>query len=202
MITAQKLKHPVDSGGFPTDWSHIEPIRFTHDWQGKNADPQRETEVRVQWALDKLYLNFSAHYRTLYTFPQNNQRLDHLWDRDVAEAFLQPPERSGRTYAEFEVSPNGDWLDLAIANGTLVHLHCDMKTRVHVDVEKKIWTADLAIPMSAITTQFDPKRAWRCNFFRIEGEEPNRFYSSWHPTNTEKPNFHVPEVFDTLQFAD
>ena len=201
MITAAKLKHAPENG-FPASWDHAEPIRFQHDWQGKNLDPQRETEVRVQWSAETLYLRFLAKYRTLYTFPASNQRLDHLWDRDVCETFLQPPERSGRTYAEFEVSPNGDWLDLAIASGQLVHLHCDMKTRVKVDPDKKVWVAELAIPMTAITSQFDPKRSWRANFFRIEGAEPDRFYSSWHPTNTETPNFHVPEVFDTLQFAE
>jgi hypothetical protein len=202
MIIAAKLQKSPDKNGFPHSWDYAEPIHFDHDWQGKNADPQRETEVRVQWSVETLFLRFAAKYRTLYTFPSSNQRLDHLWERDVAETFLQPPERSGRTYAEFEVSPNGDWLDLAIASGQLVHLHCDMKTRVNVDSANKLWVAELAIPMTAITSQFDAQRSWRANFFRIEGEEPERFYGCWHPTNTDTPNFHVPEAFDTLKFAD
>jgi hypothetical protein len=202
MIIAAKLKHNLDREDFPASWEQAEPIRFDHDWQGKNPDPQRETEVRVQWSPETFYLRFHAKFRSLYTFPSNNQRLDHLWERDVAETFLQPPERSGRTYAEFEVSPNGNWLDLAIANGQLIHLHCDMKTRVKVDSDKKVWVAELAIPMSAITAQFDPQRSWRANFFRIEGADPNRFYACWHPTNTEVPNFHVPEAFDTLKFSE
>jgi alpha-galactosidase len=38
------------------------------------------------------------------------------------------------------------------------------------------------------------------NFFRCEGVAPNRFYSSWQPTRTPTPDFHVPEAFGTLRF--
>jgi len=40
-----------------------------------------------------------------------------MWDRDVAEAFLQPTGSPANSYKEFEVSPNGLWIDLEIAPG-------------------------------------------------------------------------------------
>jgi alpha-galactosidase len=43
---------------------------------------------------------------------------------------------------------------------------------------------------------------WRVNFFRVEGAAEPRFYSAWRPTNTPKPNFHVPEAFGALVFTD
>jgi len=43
---------------------------------------------------------------------------------------------------------------------------------------------------------------WRVNFFRVEGATEPRFYSAWRPTNTPKPNFHVPEAFGALVFTD
>jgi alpha-galactosidase len=204
MIIASKFRSSVNSSDLPTAeaWHSAEPVRFCADWQGRNADPQRQTEVRVLWSPEALYIQFRANYRELYTYAGGPVRRDYLWDRDVVETFLQPPHQSGRTYAEIEVSPNGDWIDLAITNGERSDLKCTVKSHVDVDPSQKIWTAAVALPMQCLTMNFDPKRAWRVNFFRIEGPEPNRFYSSWQPTNTPQPNFHVPAAFAQLKFAE
>jgi alpha-galactosidase len=203
MITAARLHSPLDSTGLPdaNAWQSATSTTFCTDWQGHNPDPQRQTEVRLLWSPEALFIRFHANYRDLYVYPGGPQRRDHLWDRDVAETFLQPPHQSGHIYSEIEVAPNGDWIDLAIANGNHADLHCTMKPRVAINREHKTWTADLALPMKCLAPHFDPKQNWRANFFRIEGPEPNRFYSSWQPTNTPQPNFHVPDVFATLNFA-
>ncbi|ABF41016.1 hypothetical protein Acid345_2015 [Candidatus Koribacter versatilis Ellin345] len=202
MISVAKLNSSTDSSGFPKAeaWNSAKPIQFCADWQGKNPDPQRQTEVQALWSTDTLYLRFRASYRELYTYPGGPERRDHLWDRDVAEVFLQPPHQSGRVYSEIEVSPNGDWIDLAIANGEHEDLRSAVKSRVTVDERAKLWTAEVALPMKSVTPMFDPGQSWRVNFFRIEGPEPSRFYSSWQPTNTPKANFHVPEAFVEMRF--
>jgi alpha-galactosidase len=196
------LRSTASGIDFPTaeDWAAAQPVRFCADWQGRNSDPQRQTEVRVLWSPFTLYLRFVAHYRELYTYPGGPQRRDQLWDRDVAEVFLQASDQSDHVYSEIEVSPNGDWIDLAIANRQGSDLQSGMKSHVAVDSTKKVWTADVAIPIKSLTAHFDPKQSWRVNFFRIEAPEPNRFYSSWQPTNTPQPNFHVPEAFVPLHF--
>ena len=75
-----------------------------------------------------------------------------------------------------------------------------MQRRVNIDDAKKTWTAELAIPIKSLTQHFDPTSVWRVNFFRVEGPSEPRFYSSWQPTNTPEPNFHVPERFGFLKF--
>ncbi|MGH9757103.1 MAG: hypothetical protein ACRD4M_05150, partial [Candidatus Acidiferrales bacterium] len=97
--------------------------------------------------------------------------------------------------------PNGDWLDLNIVAGKDVNLHCNMKSRMAIHANEKVWSADVALPMSCLIDRFDPKQPWRVNFFRFEDAGGAGFYSSWQPTNTAHPNFHVPEVFRTLRFA-
>jgi len=203
-IAAAKLRTPLDAEGFPqpSAWEAAAPIRFEHDWQGQNPDPQRQTEVRVLWSKEWLYLKFRASYRDLYIFTNRNQRQPQLWNRDVAEVFLQAPEESGHHYTELEISPNGNWLDLKIADKQTLDLNASLKSRVHVDAKQNAWTAELAVPIASLTAHFDPTVTWRVNFFRVEGPEPNRFYSSWQPTNTPQPNFHVPQVFATLKFDE
>jgi len=194
----------VDAQGFPAAraWENAPAIRFHQDWQGKHADRKRETEVRLLWTREVLYLRFLAHYRSVTVFPdaEASGRRDHLWDRDVVEVFLQPAGSNGPNYKEFEVSPNGFWIDLDIGPGEKRNLQSGLRHRAKVDGRSKTWVAEMALPMKSLTAQFDPTKAWRVNFFRVEGATEPRFYSAWRPTGTPVPNFHVPEAFGKLVF--
>jgi alpha-galactosidase len=194
----------ADAEGFPADdaWENAPPVQFSSDWQGKNADPLRETQVQLLWTPDALYLRFLAHYRsiTVFTDAESDGRRDRLWERDVAEVFLQPAESSGRHYKEFEVSPNGFWIDLDIGTGEKHDLRSGLQRRVKVNEQQDTWLAELVLPMKSLTAEFDPAKAWRVNFFRVEGASEPRFYSAWQPTGTQAPNFHVPDAFGKLAF--
>ena len=199
---ASRLKSPLDEQGFPQAgaWQKASPLVFCSDWQGKQADPQRETEVRLLWSPQVFYLRFQSKFRHIYVFTEANKRLDQLWKRDVAEVFLQPAGFETDHYMEFEVSPNGNWLNLDISPRGGLPLQCALKARATVDNGSRFWLAELAIPMKCLTDDFSPQQDWRVNFFRAEGVDPHRFYSAWRSTNTPEPNFHVPERFGTLKF--
>jgi alpha-galactosidase len=185
------------------EWQNASPIAFCSDWQGKNADPGRETQVRVLWSQQHLYLRFECRYRELFMFEDSdpNGRRDHLWDRDVVEAFLQPDPSHEHFYRELEVSPNGMWVDLDIFPGGLADLKSGLQRLVVRDEKSRVWTAELAIPMKSLTTKFDPSAIWRANFYRVEGRKEPRTYLAWQPTHTTQPNFHVPIAFGKLRFA-
>jgi alpha-galactosidase len=213
-IIAAYTAHEIilDAASPAGEWRNANPIVFCSDWQGKNTDEQRETQVRVLWSPQTLYVRFECRYRELYLFTDSDPdgRRDHLWDRDVAEAFLQPDPSRERYYKEFEVSPNGMWIDLDIFPGGLADLKSELKKSVVLDEKAHRWAAELAIPMKALTQNFDPKAIWRANFYRVEGtvereqekqKEP-RAYLAWQPTNTPEPNFHVPSAFGRLRFAE
>jgi alpha-galactosidase len=147
-------------------------------------------------------LRFLARYRSITIFPdaEPSGRRDILWDRDVVEVFLQPAGSEARRYKEFEVSPNGFWIDLDIAPGEKHDLQSGLRRRVNLDEKRKTWKAELALPMKSLAEHFDPAVAWRVNFYRVEGPREPRFYSAWRPTRTPVPNFHVPESFGKLLF--
>ena len=193
----------IDALHSSAQWTHAEPVRFSADWQGRNADPELETEVRVLWSPQILYLRFVCRYRELFVFSDSDPhgRRDHLGDRDVAETFLQPPPSVGKNYKEFEVAPNGMWIDLDINPNGLADLKSGLTRSVYVDRSRKIWAAELAVPMKSLTSRFDPALPWRTNFYRVEGNIEPRKYMAWQATNTPEPQFHVPERFGRLHFA-
>lgn len=203
---AVRLMTPVDSQGFPAEraWETAPPTSFCADWQGQHADPQRETQVRLLWTRDTLFLRFVARYRTITVFSDadENGRRDQLWDRDVCEAFLQPPGSETGRYKEIEVAPNGFWIDLNIAPGEKHDLRSGLRRRVQLDERNRIWQAVVGLPMNSLVQRFELPAVWRVNFFRVEGPTEPRFYSAWRPTNTPQPNFHVPEAFGALVFTE
>jgi alpha-galactosidase len=204
--TAVRLLAAVDSQGFPpaSAWEIALPVRFDADWQGRNSDPLRETQVRLLWTPEILHVRFQARYRSITVFPDSDPggRRDLLWDRDVAEAFLQPDPSASRSYKEFEVSPNGFWIDLNISCGKKRDLQSGLTRRVRIDERSKQWIAELSLPMKSLVARFDPAAVWRANFYRVEGPAEPRFYSAWCPTGTPQPNFHVPEAFSKLVFVE
>lgn len=203
---ALRLRTNTDGNGFPGNgaWQEAPSIKFDRDWQGKNPDPARETEIRILWTPDFLYFQFRARYRTITVFPDARPDgwRDKLWDRDVAEVFLQPDYSDPLRYKEFEISPNGLWIDLKVWHGEIAEMKSGLRRRVRMDAQNKTWIAELCIPMKSLMTDFDRSHAWRLNFFRVEGENEPRFYSAWSPTNSPEPNFHVPAAFGTLVFQD
>lgn len=205
-IVANYIDHEIEVNvaHSAAEWQRAVPVVFSSDWQGENSDPARQTEVRVLWSQQTLYLRFECRYRELYVFENSepNGRRDHLWDRDVAEAFLQPDPSRPQLYREFEVSPNGMWIDLDISPEGPADLKSGLQRSVTVNHDLHTWTAELSIPMKALTGEFDPSKIWRANFYRVEGSNEPRAYMAWLPTRTPKPNFHVPRAFGILRFAD
>jgi alpha-galactosidase len=202
---AARMFEPPDAEGFPTllAWERSASLRFNTDWRGGNADPERETEVRLLWTREWLFLRFRARFQgiTVFADAEPSGRRDQLWERDVAEVFLQSDPSQPRRYKEFEVSPNGFWIDLDIARGEKRDLKSGLRRRVSLDEAAKTWVAEMALPMKCLVERFDPEAVWRVNFYRVEGAGEPRFYSAWAPTRTAAPDFHVPEAFGEMVFA-
>ena len=202
--TAARVVHEIslDVQHPAPEWETAAPVTFCADWQGLHPDPKRQTTVRLLWTPKTLYLRFECRYRELFVFEDSdpNGRRDHLWDRDVAEVFLQADPSRPRYYKELEVSPNGMWIDLDILPEGRRDLKSGLTRSVWLDRDRHRWAAELAIPMKALTEHFDPAAVWRTNFYRVEGPHEPRFYSAWQATGTPQPNFHVPSAFGRLRF--
>src|ERR1700759_942681 len=191
-VTAVRWTGAMDAEGFPPDaaWETVPGVQFDWNWQGENADPTRETQVRLLWTPETLFVEFRAKYRsiTVYDDPDSRGWRDKLWDKDVCELFVQSDPSQARKYQEFEVAPNGNWIDRGITlDGGEHHgkrdLTSGLRRRASIDEAAKTWRAVLALPVkSLVAGNFDLSKTWRVNFFRVEGPNEPRFYASWQPT--------------------
>ncbi len=198
-----KTDFPLTANPASKQWKGIKGV-FTDKGPKGEPMPGHRTEIRSRWTKDNLYLLFICPYEQLYLHPNPNVSEDTnlLWEWDVAEAFLGTDFSNIKRYYEFQVSPQGEWVDLAIDRGATPpnhdwHWNSGYKVKARIDEANKIWYGEMQIPMKALDLT-EPKKGAeiRANFYRMQGPPPKRKTIAWQPTNTN--NYHVPEAFGRL----
>jgi len=169
--------------------------------------PRYRTQVRSRWTKDNLYFLFICPYDTLYLKPDPDVSTEtfQLWDWDVAEVFIGSDFQNIRRYKEFEVSPQGEWIDLDIDLTTPHHedgwkWNSGFQVSTRIDRSAKTWYAAMRIPFAAIDQRPPAVGAtFRVNLFRTHGPPAQRKYIVWQPTMSD--SFHVPESFGILELV-
>jgi hypothetical protein len=185
-------------------WQKTQPVFITGDTLG-NPVPSHRTEVRSRWTKDSLYLLYIAPYEQLNLKPSPSTTTEtfQLWNWDVAEAFIGSDFDNIKRYKEFELSPQGEWVDLDI---DLDHMgdknawkwNSGFQVSARIDREHKIWYGAMRIPFASISSHGTAKEGekFRINLFRCQGPEATRHHLAWQPSMSK--TFHVPEHFGTL----
>lgn len=187
-------------------WRRAKRIDIKTFWDGKSAPAGRRFSARLLWSDKYLYVRFEANQaEPLVVSDRANleTKTRGLWDRDVCEIFIAPDRGEPRKYFEFEIAPNGEWIDLGIdlTTGTRV-TNWDYKSKMQsaARVEKDRVVMAIKIPWAALGKQPKVGDVWLGNLFRCIGSDPGRGYLAWRPTMTETPSFHVPEKFGEFVF--
>ncbi len=185
-------------------WRDTPPVLVTTDNLGK-PEPEYRTEVRSRWTAENLYFQFTCHYRELYLHPNPSRTTEtnELWDWDVAEVFIGSDFKNIRHYREFEMSPQGEWVDLDI-DRSRPHpedgwkWNSGFEVKASIDAKNKIWYGAMRIPYGSIDSRAAiAGNLLRVNFYRQQGPVARRVEIAWRPTMQE--TFHVPERFGLLR---
>jgi len=197
----------LDTNPMSSFWRGSEPIYMESNALGK-AEPKYRTEIRTRWTKQNLYLLFVCPYEELNLTPNPNTlaETNELWNWDVAEAFIGADFKNIKRYKEFEISPQGEWVDLDI---DLDHQNDDggwkwnsnFEVSSRIDKAAHVWYGAMRIPYAAIDSR--PAAAGntlRINLFRCQGPASSRHYIAWRAPMRD--SFHVPERFGTLKLVE
>lgn len=188
-------------------WRTAPGIRAQAD-QYANPVPGYELEVRSRWTKENLYLLFICHHQTplyLKPNPSRDTETNELWNWDVAEAFIGDDFKQIEKYKEFEVSPQGEWVDLAI--NRLPHStqlgwqwNSGFEVKARADAGTKVWYGEMRIPFSSISKAAPHDGLeFRANFYQMQGKLPDRKQIAWQPTFSN--TFHVPRAFGRIRLV-
>jgi hypothetical protein len=196
----------IDTNPATTFWSQAIPLYTDRDKNDRILSGYR-TEIRSRWTEKNLYFLFSCPYQelSLHPNPSTTMETNKLWNWDVAEVFIGSDFKNIRRYKEFELSPQGEWLDLDIDLSKPHHeegwtWNSGFQVAARIDAQKKIWYGAMKIPWTALDdTPPSAGKTLRVNFFRSQGPISNRKEMAWQPTMSE--TFHVPERFGLLRLV-
>lgn len=189
-----------------TFWRGAQPVYLESDTHG-NPVPKYRTEVRTRWTKQNLYFLFICPYEqlNLKPNPSTSSETNQLWNWDVAEAFIGSDFKDIRRYKEFEISPQGEWIDLDINLNKPHHedgwtWNSGFKVAARIDRTAHVWYGAMKIPYSAIDTRpAAVGNTLRVNLFRSQGPGPKHHEITWHAPMTD--TFHTPERFGLLELV-
>jgi len=189
-------------------WKDIRGVWIERSVLGP-AMPQSRAEVRSRWTREYIYFLFIGPYQklTLNSKPDTANETYRLWEKDCFEVYLGADFERMNRYREFQMSPQGEFLDLDIDstrdkpgfNGEQ-NWNSGMKVKARVDEKNRIWCGEMRIPIRAVDKRTaEPGNEMRINLFRQDGAPPNRDFLAWQPPMVWNP--HHPEKFGILQLV-
>ncbi|HEX4424431.1 MAG TPA: carbohydrate-binding family 9-like protein [Terriglobales bacterium] len=188
-------------------WQKASPVYAEKDTQGKPV-LNRRMEVRSRWTNDDIYFLFICPYEALFLKPAPDtvHETNQLWNWDVAEVFIGSDFKNIKRYKEFEVSPQGEWIDLDIDLDKPHHedgwvWNSGFQVVARIDRAAKVWYGAMRIPLATLEDHTAVAGdSFRVNLFSSQGKPPDRKNTTWQPTMSD--TFHVPERFGTLKLVD
>lgn len=188
-------------------WKQAKDVVINKYWSGKPAPNGRHFKAKLLWSDSAIYIRFEANQAEpliISDVPNLKSKTKGLWDRDVCEIFLAPRKEDFRHYFEFEIAPNGEWIDLGVyqmpdKRETDFDYNSGMKSAARIEKDKVV----MAIKIDFKSLKGKPKAGdvWLGNILRCVGKDPTRGYLAWQPTLTKEPGFHVPEKFGEFEFV-
>jgi len=188
-------------------WKETHCAELQFDAHGRMYD-QHFTQARSRWTRTNLYVLFICPYGELYLDPQpgTDRKTFGLWDWDVAELFIGCDFQNIRRYKEFEVSPQGEWIDLDVNLDLPDHTvgwqwNSGCEVAAWIDQTECVWYGAMRIPFAALDPQTATAgRIFRANLCRSQGPPQRRQLIAWRAPMKE--TFHVPENFGYLELVN
>jgi hypothetical protein len=188
-------------------WRVAPAVYLERDTQG-NEVRNFHTEVRMRWTKNNLYFLFLCPYDEVYLKPSptTTQETNELWNWDVAEVFISSNFTDIKRYQEFEVSPQGEWIDLDIDLHKPHHedgwtWNSGFEKSASIDRAAHRWYAAMKIPLLSIDTRSPATgNTFRMNLFLSQGPPANHHEVTWQPPM--RTTFHVPERFGLLKLVE
>jgi hypothetical protein len=201
-------------------WGGVQPLRINH-FHPAGSEHRPITEAKLLFDAGHLYVFFRVQDRYVRAVADGFQ--GRVWEDSCAEAFLQP--REDRGYFNFEMNCGGTlrlsyiedprrtpegfakFTPVAAEQAAKMRVYHSMPSRVEPEIREPVeWRLEYSIPLSLFQAYVGGAlppagERWRGNFYKCGDETSHPHWASWSPIG-EELNFHRPEHFGVLQFAD
>jgi len=201
-------------------WQQADTLEVGH-FHEASSDHRPVTHARLLHDANRLYVIFDVQDR--YVRSAHTDYQSRVCDDACVESFVQPKRDAG--YFNFEMNCGGHLLLYYVEDPTRTGDDFKKRTAVPWDLARRIaiyhslpevvlperqeptaWRVEYAIPLAVFEEYVGPLGAlsgqtWRGNFFKCAEKSSHPHWAAWAPIGPEL-NFHVPEFFGALRFAE
>ncbi len=204
VVTATRISADFELDGALDDgiWSRGGLARVEYGSLRHEARPELATTVRVLYSDRFIYFGWECPFAKLTVFDQPTVERERmgLWERDVVEVFVGSDLQKVNHYAEYEVAPTNERLDV-FCRLPEKNFGWDGRAQsaVKIDRKRKVFTVEWRMPLEVLSaTKPGPGTRWRLNLYRCD--KASDAYLAWSPVL--KGSFHTPEKFGVLEFGE
>lgn len=196
-ITEESLTH-IDVG---------EPLCFA---DGTEPPQSLATRIGIEWNDNGLLIYFRGRFEQLRLIADNERigfktKTYKLWEQsDVFEVFIGVNSKQTNLYKEFQVSPDGRWIDIDVNRQLGIsnhHWYSGLECKSYIDNDMKIWSSVLELPWSCFGLNMKTNDVWYANFYRASGAYHGEELLAWSPTGYGEKCFHRPQHFGRIEFV-
>lgn len=201
VVKAARVETDFEMDGVLDDaaWQKADVARVEYRSLKYDARPDLATSVRVLYSDKFLYFGWECPFTklTVYDEPTVERERMGLWEKDVVEVFIGSDSTNINHYAEYEVAPTNERLDV----------YCRLpeknfawdgraQSAVKIDKRRSVFTVEWRMPLEVLGPRPTPGTRWRMNLYRCD--RANDAALAWSPVL--KGSFHAPEKFGVLEF--
>jgi hypothetical protein len=196
----KKALSPADKWN-KSEWKKVKPVKIVNH-MGVLPPFVPYAEAKMMYDDENIYVIFKVKDQFVQVLATEIN--GPVWRDSAVEFFFAPDPNAPTDY--FNLEMNGGGTPLLGHRGKKPTVE-DIKKIEIVHTLPKVVDPEITepIPLDMISkyvnvTRPAPGVTWRANFYKIAEKKSNQHFLTWSEVKNDKPNFHLPEFFGTLNF--
>ncbi len=219
--TVQRIEAttPLTCDWADSAWASLPAVTLSHHM---GTEPAHKPLVQAKLACSDRDLRVIFRVEDQYVRAQAATWHDAVCRDSCVELFFTPGQDVSKGYfnfefnccgvmlARFQPAPGEGLRDLSLEHCQAVTIERSLaQDRIDPEIaEPTTWTLAAAIPFDVLEAYCDtvvrPAKGatWRSNLYKCADKTSGPHWLTWSPIDWDGPNFHLPQFFGQLTFAD
>ena len=212
---SESVSHDINAVWDKEYWNHT-PAMLLENHMGEKPVHFPLTRVKLRYDEKHIYVIF--HVADRYVKAVAKETHGKVWLDSCVEFFFSPGPDTERGYFNFEANCKGVFLfqyhlnnrevngAVSLEDCSKVEIAHSLQQNVEEEIEGPLdWIIEYSIPIAVLKKYMevdDPGAGvkWRANFYKCADETSHPHWLTWAKVDYEKPKFHLPEFFGTIEF--
>jgi Carbohydrate-binding family 9 len=196
-------------------WKDTPALVLSHH-MGTRPEHFPETKAKLIFYEEAVFVMFRVQDQYVRAVAKHHQ--DNVFEDSCVEFFFTPGTDVSKGYFNLEMNCGGTMLfhfqtkrgqnRIVIPDEQCQEIFCahSLPRTVDPEIQEPLtWTVSYRIPVRLLETYakvIPPASGvqWQANFYKCGDKTSHPHWLTWSPVEVQKPDFHRPEFFGTLEF--